>query len=176
MSESRPGGYKHGMTVSAIDPVGSGTPAVWAALSPFLNGTVRRTPGTQPAGSGPPPLLPVPASTPLLAPDPPVAAALAAAPASPAGSTTAATPATATDTTTATGAATTAPQPNDATGAPANFVLQGESGLQIQSWGAVALLGGPAALSNLTQPIRSAVPAVDPVTGPAALHVVDAFA
>jgi hypothetical protein len=60
---------------------------------------------------------------------------------------------------------------------PADFVLRGESGNQIQAWGAVALLvARPAVVANLTRAIRPAVPPVAPVTGPPGIHLIDVYA
>ncbi len=148
------------MSVNAVGPVTSGAAPVYAALSPFLNG-VRRTSDAAAAAQ-----LQAAADAKSAA----ATAAAVAARAEAAATVTAAPPflnpaITEIADQTALGETLTAPVATTPDAQPpADSVLQGDSGLLVQSYGAVALLTGPVALASVYGvPAAPAVPAVAPV-------------
>jgi hypothetical protein len=129
------------VTIGAVDAVASGGGSVHAALSPYLNG-LQRTSDTV-AVEQPKPAAPRAADAPpFLNPAIGEIAARAAV--------------------ARVLAVSAAPQPIS----PTNFVLYGDSGLLIQSYGAIALFAGPLAIAPVYHrspaPAIAAVPPVTP--------------
>lgn len=150
------------MTVSPIGPVGSGLSPVYAALSPYLNGVVRTSDAAAAATA---------AQQAAAAASSAVAAAAATAARAQATATVTAAPPFLNPVITAiAGRSVLGPapapsaQPASAPPSPTDSVAYGDSGLLVQSYGAVALLTGPlAAAAVYGLPRAPAIPPVAPV-------------
>lgn len=148
------------MTVSPIGPVGSGLSPVYAALSPYLNGVVRTSDAAAAAAQ----------QAAAAASSAVAAAAATAARAQATATVTAAPPFLNPAITAIAGQSVLGPapapsaQPASAPPSPTDSVAYGDSGLLVQSYGAVALLTGPlAAAAVYGLPRAPAIPPVAPV-------------
>lgn len=148
------------MTVSPIGPVGSGVSPVYAALSPYLNGVVRTSDAAAAAAQ----------QAAAAASSAVAAAAATAARAQATATVTAAPPFLNPAITAIAGRSVLGPapapsaQPASAPPSPTDSVAYGDSGLLVQSYGAVALLTGPlAAAAVYGLPRAPAIPPVAPV-------------
>lgn len=148
------------MTVSPIGPVGSGLSPVYAALSPYLNGVVRTSDAAAAAAQ----------QAAAAASSAVAAAAATAARAQATATVTAAPPFLNPVITAIAGRSVLGPapapsaQPASAPPSPTDSVAYGDSGLLVQSYGAVALLTGPlAAAAVYGLPRAPAIPPVAPV-------------